>query len=514
MSTGILERMIGSPMSASARNAADDYWYRPVGGLSQAGVRVSAHAAQRIGTFYACNNVVAEDLASVPFRVWNVAQDGSRDRAVTHPLYRLLHDRPNRWQTSYEWREMLQGHVAMRGKAVCRIVEGERGPFSELIPIHPLRVRIEQEDSGDLVYLVKHNDGTEERLLGDEALLIRGKSEDGVEGIGLLEYSIDSLGLASSLEGFASRWFTQGAAPPAVLQTDKVLSNKAHRRLRNSMNDNHSGPSGWHQFMILEEGMTWQQIGVSAEAAQLTDARKLQDLDILKFWRMQPHKVGILDHATFSNIEHQGIEHSTDTMRPWAVRWEMSCERDLILPHEEGTIEIELDLDGLVRGDIKSRYESHASAISWGWKNRNEIRRTEGLNRVDGLDEFMEPRNMAPAGGQGGNGGSPAEAAAARYFAQQASSRLVHREVEAMKRAAKAHGNDMVEFAVAVDEFYDGHQRALVEQLNLPPAIAARYTDAQRAQLRRDGIKVLSEWEQSREHQLAELSLGEFNVYR
>jgi hypothetical protein len=151
--------------------------------------------------------------------------------------------------------------------------------------------------------------------------------------------------------------------------------------------------------MILESGMTAKSIGMSNADAQFLESRKAQVAEIARWFRVPPHMVGDLERATFSNIEHQSIEFVTQTIRPWLVRLEQSMARDLLSEAERRRgLYIEHTVEGLLRGDIKTRYEAYGSAITNGWMSRNEVRQLENFNRADGLDDFIVPMNMSTSG--------------------------------------------------------------------------------------------------------------------
>lgn len=135
--------------STSDRSPWGDFFFEPVSVRSVSGMRVSADSAMRLAAVYACVRILSETMASLPLVVYRARADGGKDRVTDHWLYRLLGKKPNRYQNPFEWREMLQGHLALRGNAFCQILANGRGEITELIPIHPDRVRMELLAEGD-----------------------------------------------------------------------------------------------------------------------------------------------------------------------------------------------------------------------------------------------------------------------------------------------------------------------------------------------------------------------------
>ncbi|NDD13283.1 MAG: phage portal protein, partial [Betaproteobacteria bacterium] len=161
--------------STDDRSPWGDFWFEPVSTRSASGLRVSPDAALRLSAVYACVRILSETMASLPLVLYRNRADGSKDRVTDHWLYPLLCRRPNRFQNPFEWREMLQGHLALRGNAYNQIVTNPRGEIIELIPIHPDRVRIELLRSGEFRYRVTDRFGEESILARGDVWHLRGQ---------------------------------------------------------------------------------------------------------------------------------------------------------------------------------------------------------------------------------------------------------------------------------------------------------------------------------------------------
>ena len=134
---------------------------------------------------------------------------------------------------------------------------------------------------------------------------------------------------------------------------------------------------------------------MTSEDAQFLEMRNFQLSEIgPRIFGVPAHKLGDLSRSTNNNIEHQGIEFVTDTIRPGVVRWEQAMQRDLF--YGKRTHCVQYDLDGLMRGDSTARAAFNSSALQNGYKSRNEVRRDEGLNRSDapGMDDYTVQSNM------------------------------------------------------------------------------------------------------------------------
>ena len=356
-------------------------------------MRVSPDSALRLASVYACVRVLSETMASLPLVVYQRRADGGKDKITDHWLYRLLANRPNRFQNPFEWREMLQGHLALRGNAYNQIITNAKGEVVELMPLHPDRIRLELLPSGEYRYRFTDRFGTESILPRGEVWHLRGLSSDGLLGMSPIELARESLGMALAAQDYGARFFANDAKPTGgwIEFPGSFKDSEAKKVFRESYQQAQSGANRG-KVLVLENGMKFHEVGVTNKDAQFLELRKFQITDVARLFRVPPHMIGDLDRATFSNIEQQSLEFVMHTMTPWAERWEASIESDLLLEGDD--IEVEFDFANLMRGDAASRASYYQSGIQNGWLTRNEARIAENLNPLEGLDEPLRPLNM------------------------------------------------------------------------------------------------------------------------
>jgi HK97 family phage portal protein len=366
-----------------------------LGSQSVSGSPVTADSAMRIVAVHAAVNVIAKTLASLPLHVYERTPTGKR-RAETHPLYDLLHNTPNPWQTSYDFRAMMQWHLCLRGNCYALIVWAERDRALELIPLHPDRMTVTQADDMSLRYRYQRSNNSYIDIPADEVLHVRGLSSDGILGRSILSDARDVIGLAQATQEYAGRLFKNDATPGVVIKSPKPLGKDAATRLRDSWNDAFSGSGNARKTAVLEDGLTVDRLSMTADDAQFLETRKFTRSEIAGLFGVPAHLIGDLERSTFSNIEHQGIEFATHCIRPWAVNWEQAIARTLFTAPRK--YYCEFNLDALTRGDLVSRYQAYAVGRNWGWLSANDIRGLENLNPIAGGDVYLQPLNMVPSG--------------------------------------------------------------------------------------------------------------------
>lgn len=377
------------------RSPWGNFWFEPIGMGNSTGMRVTPLSAMRLSAVYSCVRVLSETFAILPFKLYKRRKDGGRDEVRDHWLYRLLAKCPNAWQTPFEWREMMMGHLCLRGNAFNQIVIDARGEITSLVPIHPDRIQCQLLTDGSFNYLVKQLDGRTATLTRGEVWHIRGLSSDGYVGMSPLELAAEVFGLGLAAQSYGARFFANDAKPGGWLElTGKFADDAARQSFKTAWAAAQSG-NNRGKTAVLEGGMKYHELELNNSDAQFLETRKYSRSEIASIFRVPPHKIGDLEKATFSNIEQQSLEFVNDTMTPWAERWESSIETFLLLDGMPGDdLEVEFDFANLLRGDSAARGTYYTGGINGGWLTRNEARISEGLNPIDGLNEPLRPLNM------------------------------------------------------------------------------------------------------------------------
>ena len=374
----------------------DWYYYglQPDGELS-----VTPDTALYTTAVFACVRVLSEDLAKIPCIVYRKMNESGtkRDRASDHYLYPLLHDQPNREMTAFEFVEAQQVHLCLRGNAFTKIDRSPSGEPIALWPIHPDRVRASRTESKQIIYSI-WNRGQYDPAPFNSISHLRFMAIDGIMGVSPVQLAKEAIALSLYGERFSSRTFRNNAAPGGVIEYPGKLNPEARKNFLEAWDEKHKGVANVARPAILQEGMKWVNVGTSPRDAQMLEERTFQILEICRVFRMQPHRIFELSRATFSNIEHQGIEGVQDTLHPHARRWEQVISRDLLFEAERNTIYAEFLFDSLLRGDTTARWAAYTSGFNVGAFSQNDILERENINPFPGGDQHYVQLNMVPIG--------------------------------------------------------------------------------------------------------------------
>lgn len=369
------------------------------GGKTASGATVDNYTALNYTALWACVRVISKAVSTMPLHLYERLDTGGKQRAVKHPLYLLLHSRPNPEMVPLTFKDTLTAHVLTWGNGYAEIERNKSGYPIALWPLTPNRVAPERDKkSREIQYRITLPDGGAATLSADQVFHIPGPGFDGTKGYSVLTMFRESVGLGMALQEYSARFFGNGAAPMGILEHPESLKDPAKNYLRDSWNEMHQGLSNVHRVAILEEGMKYHQIGISPEDAQMLESRKFSQLEMASMFQIPPHKVQNLDKASFDNIEHQSQEFLTDTLLYWLTLWEQTIGWKLLSQADQLLYFAEFLTANLLRGDLKSRYEAYAIAKQWGWYNSDDIRDKENDNPLpddQGKDYWM-PLNMRP----------------------------------------------------------------------------------------------------------------------
>lgn len=504
--SGIVSTLFRKPPVALSLTDASEWSALGLHQPTASGVNVTPDNGLIYTAVYACVRVLAESVAGLPLITYQ--RQGSRKaRARDFYLYRLLHDQPNPLMSSFEFRETLMGHLLTWGNGYAEIEYSGGGQVAALWPLNPAKMQSVKVVNGEMEYKYELPNGRVSPLPGWRVWHLRGLGGDGLMGYSPIRLARQSIGLGLAAEEYGARFFGNGAKPGGVLQHPGTLGDQAHNHLRDSWSETHGGLANSHRVAILEEGMTYQQIGIPPEDAQFLETRKFQRAEIAGIYRVPPHMIADLEHATFSNIEHQAIEFVTHSLRPWLVRWEQGINNSLMSTGEQTQYYAEFLVDALLRGDVLSRFQAYAVARQWGWMSADDVRSKENENPLPGGqgETYLTPLNMIPAD-EVGEGVASAASGHYRLLAEEAAGRVVRKEMAAMTKASERAGDSRAMWGTAVLDFYADHAEFVSQVMRMPLADALLYTAVNQTELLNDGPGVMADWLTRRVVDLAALA--------
>ena len=377
---------------------------------------VNADTAVKISTVYACVNRKALTLAMLPLHVMQELPEGGHKIAKNHRLYKQMHDKPNEWQTSFDWRLMGQAHKMLRGNFYNYIQSTPGRGVNQTIPLHPDRVFPFVITPEGATYFMYDNsptpprgsklyyqyfpvNGQSEIFTAKEILHIRGYSDNGIVGKSVVKLMAESVGLAMAMEEQGARLFTNGAQIAKVFKHPAKLDDPAFDRLKAQL-DKYTGVGNSHKTIILENGMDISSLSMTMQDSQYIESRKFQVEDICSFLdvpMMLIHRSGD-KNQTFASAEVVMQMFITLNMQPEFENWEQRLKVDLMYDSEKDYY-FNFDFNALMRGDMAAQAAYNKSRFETASWSPNDIRRNSGEspdNRPES-DEVFVPSGIFPA---------------------------------------------------------------------------------------------------------------------
>lgn len=409
-----LQNLLGGraspPVAADTSGTSDpSAWLIDLfGGMVTAtGLRVGVREAMTVPGIASCIQVLSEDVSKVPLIIHKRTSGGGRERAVKHPLYRLLKERPSPWATSFMMRRLIVSNACQHGNAYARVYRDMFGRVTSIRPLPPGSVVQKWASDGEPFFDVTIGGQRESDLSFRDVIHFPyrgsqdGAANGGITGQSPISTHREAIALAVATERFGAKYFANGARPSAVVEIDGKLPNdEVAARIRSGLERAYSGVDNAFKIAILEHGMKLKEVSSNNDQSQFSEIREFQAEEMARLFRVPPPKIGLLRRATFGNIEHQSIQYVTDAVVPIASSLEQQFTIALLTESEQEDYFIEFELDGLLRGDIQSRYRAYGIGRQWGWLNVDEIREMENRNALpdDAGKEYLKPLNMARAG--------------------------------------------------------------------------------------------------------------------
>lgn len=379
------------------------------GRMSSAGKNVSWKTALEVSAVLACASVLARGVAQVPFKVYRKAP-GSRERlpAPEHPLYRVLHRRPNPWQTSYEFRHTAMLHLVLTGNAFA-FINRVNGVIVELIQLEPGDVTVKRESDYSLVYHVRGKSGASKPFPAESIWHLRGASWCPWLGLDIVQLARNAIGLAMATEEHHAKLHQNGAKPGGLITVEGTLDEKRYAQLRDWLDKEHNGSENAFKTMILDKNAKWLTTALTGIDAQHLETRRYQVEEVCRMLGVMPVMVGHADKAlSYASAEQLFLAHVVHALSPWYVCIEQSADASLLTDADElKGYYAKHTVQGLLRGAMKDTADFLTKLSTAGIITRNEAREWLELNPIDGLDEPLTPMNMTIGAGDGADDDKP-----------------------------------------------------------------------------------------------------------
>ena len=375
--------------------------FLPVRG-QRAGVVVNAKNAMSLAAFYRGVRYISDMLMSMPWNVHLQTDPMGSSYPVYGRLHWLLNEQSNDELNANIWRHLTVQQMIVHGNSYSEILRDSQGrPLALGHPIEWGRTQMYRDKDTDEIFYRVYNTPDRNKDEGfvdlprTHVFHARGPG-DSYQGVSIISYAMNSLGIALAQEMNTSTFFGNGSQASGILSFPGVLTKEKRSELSGLVKDMLSGPDSFN-VMVLQKGETWQQLGLTNQDTQVLDSRSFSINEISRWLGLPPHILMDYSRMTWNNLEQASTETVRSGLMPWAIWLEREANAKLIAPRNRRRLSTSLNLDGLLRADVKTRTEAYAKGRQWGWLSGNDVRRREELPPIPGLDDYWQPVNMVVA---------------------------------------------------------------------------------------------------------------------
>jgi HK97 family phage portal protein len=367
-------------------------------GESASGEHVNIETALKVPAVSAAVNFLAATPAGLPCKIYRKASGGRE--AVSGDLATLLHDAPNPYLSSFEWRKGLFADKFTHGRGLSYIERRENGTIEAIWPLNPAKVTVKRDG---FVNTYHYSDGGRTIIypayeIIDLPYMLK---SDGYSHRGPIAMGKDAIGLAIAVNKYASKFLANGGVPPFAVvggfQSGRALNAAADdiaAAVKKAKSEN-------RQVLTLPTGMEIKPIGADAEKSQMIETQRFCVEQIARLYNIPPTFLQDLSHGTYSNTEQQDLHFVKHTLKQHIEQFEQELNLKLF-GQKSRTRYVELNVDGLLRGDFKTRFDGYGQAVQNAMMTPNEVRERENLPSLEGGDKLFIQGATVPLNTQTG----------------------------------------------------------------------------------------------------------------
>ena len=355
---------------------------------------VPTDVAMAVPAFHAAVRAISESVAGLPWGIYNRTPEGNIPYK-DHPYNFLLGQRPNRWQTSYEFRECMVSACVIYGNSYALKRYGTDGLVAELVPIHPLYMTPRELENKEIVYDYMGQTGESGRFTSSQICHMRYMTDNGWRGIVPLNLLTPVLRLARTMDISARSFWENDAKPSIILESSQPIPIDAMKQLKAQWAKQFRGPTKTGSTCVLPNGISVTEMRAStAKDAELVASRNWIVHEIARALRVP---VGMIGGDSTESYADEQLRFTQHTITPWVNRTESCFQRGLF--DEDTETNNQIDLRGLMRGDSQSRAAYYAALFNMAAVSPNDIRHMEEMPPIetDAANDYWLPvNNLSP----------------------------------------------------------------------------------------------------------------------
>lgn len=391
-------------------------WFlKMFGHQASSGETVTVNSALGVPAVYACVNILANGIATLPFQMYKKTATG-RVREKNHIVSRLLEKRPNPYQSPFKFKHLIETHRNLWGNAYINISWGADGRPKALWLLNPsVTEPVVDIPTNTLWYHTVLPNGENVKIGYGDIIHLTTLSTDGIKGKSPIQVVRETIGSSQASQKFKGKFFKNGVSTNGFLKIPGMLNPDAKDVVRSEWEKANTGINNAQRIAILDAGLDYQSISMPLKDAQFVESMKFDKTEIATFYNIPLHMVNELERATHSNIEQQAIDFIRNTLSPIYTQYQEEFGYQLFSEKEQLRYYLKFNLEALLRADKKTQAEFYKIMLDTGVFSINKVLELEDMDGIEGGDKHRVDLNhvsldiadeyqLAKSGLKGGEG--------------------------------------------------------------------------------------------------------------
>ena len=363
-------------------------WFlKMFGHQASSGETVTVNSALGVPAVYACINILANSIATLPFQVFKKTATG-RSKEKNHIVAKLLEKRPNPYQSPFKFKHLIETHRNLWGNAYINIEWGLNGRPIGYWLLDPSKTEpVIDYKTNELWYHTVLPNGNNVKIWHEDIIHLTALSTDGIKGKSPIQVIRETIGSSQASQKFKGKFFKNGVSTNGFLKIPGMLNPDAKEVVRSEWEKANTGIDNAQRIAILDAGLEYQSISMPLKDAQFVESMKFDKTEIATFYNIPMHMVNELDRSTHSNIEQQAIDYIRNTLSPIYTQYQEEFTYKSFSFKEQEKFYVKVNLEALLRADKKTQAEFYKIMLGEGIYNINEVRGLEDKDAIPGGDK-------------------------------------------------------------------------------------------------------------------------------
>lgn len=348
------------------------------------------------GWVYACASARSEDLSTIRLRLFKTtnAKTGETEEVTDHEVLSLLR-RVNPFTTQRELFEATQAYKDLAGEAFWYLVPGTKLKVEQIWLLRPDWINV----IPDQTTFLKHY---EYRVPGNEKIIIKPENLihhkyfnplDPYRGLSIVGAAALAVDAEVNAEQYNNKFFENSAIPSVVMQTEQKLDETMRKRMREAWNNEYGGKDKAHRMVIMEGGLEVKPFTFAPKDMEFLAGLGFNRDKIMSIFRVPKTRLGITEDVNLANAEETMKMYMRFVVRPLMERIRDTLNEFLLPRYDE---DLFFAFDDPVPENEEANNSKYKTLVALGAMTPNEVRQEEGMDAVDGLDNFYIPANLVP----------------------------------------------------------------------------------------------------------------------